>query len=249
MNLVLAFAPNIVTPLQSSILVGIGFSLMVLGILLFFVGIFKTPTKETNDKLRKDRKKYRERYSISVNIPNVLLHLHEHILSEVSKQQKPKEKAASISADLIKVTDLLSILLMSPLFVIPKPFKKMFAKTRKPAVSTVICNWNAKLEKYNLGTLVVTKSKPYQTLLEKITNYKDGLPTKTTLKIDQYIVESETSSFLMLCEQLFCGDEMPSLIKWRFSLILPSIPKKIDRHMTKLRSDISEEIERFLLGE
>jgi hypothetical protein len=53
MNFVFAFAPNIITPLQSKILVGIGIVLMVLGIALFIIGILKTPTTAKDSDISK----------------------------------------------------------------------------------------------------------------------------------------------------------------------------------------------------
>jgi hypothetical protein len=89
MNFVLAFAPNIVTPLQSKVLVGIGIGLITLGIVLFIVGIFKTPitAKDSN---------------ISKYVTDILVKMHKRTLAL-------EKKTVTQYLDLFNVSDFLEL--------------------------------------------------------------------------------------------------------------------------------------------
>jgi hypothetical protein len=203
-------------------------------------------TQERWNKLREERMKHRQIYANRVNIPKMLLELQEYTISEVSKQQVTHEEAVAISKELFRETNKLALLPALIWYVMPLSLQRRIKM--QVFFAQALLNWSAILKRHNLGTMVVVEQKAYQDLNQQIANCKVGLPAKTTAKIDGCIIMSDLLSSTVLFTTSRDFEEMLQSLG-RVRNTLPYLVKGIDMGAGKLRSQVSEEIEKFLLGE
>jgi hypothetical protein len=207
----------------------------------------KEKSQQETNKVRDEKLRVRQVYANRIDIPQMLLEMDSYLTKQMDMQ-----KISLKDIRLAMKRARWSFLTRFPLFLLYlSPItRRFFHKAPVNAVIGFSESLNAILKDYGVGTLVITSKEGYKELYDKIVEREIGLPPITASKINQAIALSNTLN----CLRIFS----PNRSYWKsiksrkpnaLVVSLYSLSLLLNNVMSTLRSQISFDIEKFLIGE
>jgi len=215
-------------------------------------------TNLTTDLKRQERREWRSNFRDRATIPTILFKMYERIkyLCKGSKKSLTQEhwkdiadkffdanQAPTIVPSLEKMPSLQDIIAM--INSTPQPFNTEPTSITEN-FNRLILNLQATMGYYKRGAIPLSQHDPeYQTYHKEVKLLQNNLPNSINTKIESCILMSNGLANLLCAD--FDTTETP--VPSEFQVIIQYIIPSMDNMAQRMRDEISEMIEDFLLGE
>lgn len=210
-------------------------------------------------RLRQEKIEYRKSYENKKELPEKLLSLDRILTKGIEHQKLSDNQFILLMKGTFNWMSWPILIIVAVTYGNPIT-RRMFQKLHFNFTVQTAIRMNTLLKNYRIGTLPITTDKSYNTLYQEIITLENGLPPKIIAHINLAILLSNVINCLRLIN---AGQPFWKKLKYKTpmqeKLYQPLVLKlkdglsyltlQIDDSMSKIRAQVSTDIEGFLMGD